>query len=396
MKIAFIVKQFPLVSETFILNQITGLIELGHEVDIFTIEETPKGVAHSEVAKYHLLRKVNYLGIPNSKIELFNKAVKVILTFFCLHLVRIIKCLNYKKYGSKQAALNNLVKLGYILRGKYDVIHCHFGPVAKEMIFLKDMLPRLKFVVTFHGYDIRLGLKDGSNIYKDVFNKADHIISICGYNSRMLERMGCPQDKILFHPNGIDTDKFKSGVRAQGSACFIITTVARFVEEKNMLFALDVIRALKDAVQYKFKYYIVGDGPLRADAERKIRELDLEDNVILFGALSHQAVVEKLQETDLFFLPSKAEAFPTVLLEAQAMAIPVIAFDVGGIKEAVKDNITGYIISSHDIGRTKAAIINLMENPALCSSLGKEGRRFIQENFDIKRLNKKLVDIYQG
>jgi glycosyltransferase involved in cell wall biosynthesis len=71
------------------------------------------------------------------------------------------------------------------------------------------------------------------------------------------------------------------------------------------------------------------------------------------------------------------------------MEIPVIAFDIGGIKEALKDKITGYLLSNHDIDKTKTAIVKLMENPSLISAMGIEGRRFVQENFDIKKSNKR-------
>ncbi len=395
MKIAFVVGAFPVISETFILNQITGLIDLGEEVDIFAFNRGDNSKVHPEVIEYNLLDKTYYFDIPKGRIKRIIKAIKILLRYFLFHPIAIIKCLNFKKYGGKYYVLNNLFKIEPFLRKKYDIVHCHFGPNGNEMVFLKDIFPEIKFIVTFHGYDIRLGLEKGGKIYKKLFQKADRVISICDYNTQILKKLGCPSKKIVYHPNGIDLEKFKPNGKAKNENYFVITTVARLVEEKNILFALEVIKALKEEGRFKFKYYLIGDGYMRKEIEQKIHKLGLENAVVLHGALSHEEVIEKLKETDIFFLPSKAEAFPTVILEAQAMAIPIIATNIGSVKETFRDKISGYLLSCHSIEDAKNRIICLMEGPTFIISMGKAGRKFVEENFDIRKLNKRLVEIYK-
>lgn len=394
MKIAFIVGSFPQISETFILNQITGLMDLGHDVDIYAFQNSKQEQVHDDVIKYGLLKKTTFFDIPEIRSKRVIKLIKIVIRFFIFYPKEIIKCFNCKKYGGKYYALNNLFILPLFLIRKYDIIHCHFGSVGNESIFLKDIFPDIKFIVTFHGYDIRLASEKNSGIYKRLFDTADRFLSICNYNTRMLEKLGCPSNKIIHHPNGINIDRFRVKGNREMNRCFIITTIARLVEEKNISFALEVIRALKECKKYKFKYFVIGNGYLKKEIEMKICNLNLKDIVTLFNSLPQAEVIEKLRETDIFFLPSKQEAFPTVLLEAQSMGIPVIASAVGGVGEAIRDRTSGFLIANNNIEEAKTRFIKLMENPSLILSMGEAGKKFIAENFNIHKLNKRLVEIY--
>jgi len=397
MKIAIIADAFPQVSETFILNQITSLIDLGNEVDVLAFVKKDEKKVHQDVIKYGLLKKAIFFKPPPQKRwQRILKALKIFLLYFIFYPRELIKCFNHKKYGGKYYALKILFLLEPFLKNKYDVIHCQFGPVGNKLIFLKDILPRIKFLTTFHGYDIRLGLEKGNGIYKDLFRKVDYIVSICNYNTHRLLQLGCLSNKIIYHPNGININSFRSSKGLQNRGYFVITTVARLVKEKNILFALEVISSLKKENSYKFKYYLIGNGYLKDEVERRIKKLNLEESVILFGALSNDEIKEKLNETDIFFLPSKQEAFPTVLLEAQAMGVPVVAANIGGVSETLQDGVTGYLLSSYALQEAKSKIDNLLQDEVLKIKMGKSGRRFIEDNFDIRKLSKRLVDIYNS
>ncbi|OGX15237.1 MAG: hypothetical protein A2166_00415 [Omnitrophica WOR_2 bacterium RBG_13_41_10] len=392
MKIAIVVGTFPTISETFILNQITSLIDLGYGVDIFAFSNSFGKKMHSDVTKYNLLNKINYFEKSQLRSERLIKLIKIIMMNFFLNFKEIIKFLLFHISDNKYDTITNFFVLFCFLRKKYDVIHFHFGHNGQRLIFLKEFLPQTKFITTFHGCDIRLGLERGGGIYKKLFQKSDCIIATSDFIKDKLTILGCPFNKIIRIYNGINLEKFN--FRKFKKDNLVITTVARLEEVKNISLALKVIKSLKDEGKYKFKYYLIGDGSKREEVEQEILELNIKDVVVLFGTLTQEEVINKLKEADIFFLPSKAEGLPTVLLEAQAMKIPVVATNVGGVCEAIKDRVTGYLINENNIQQAKSRIIYLIENESLRKKMGEAGKRFIENNFNIGELTQKLGKVY--
>lgn len=393
MKIAIVTEVFPKTSETFVLNHITRLLELKHDVNVYAFIKNREEINHPDVEKYKIGKKISYIKVPEKIIPRLYKALIIIFRYFIFHPRKIIACLDYKRYGGKYYALNNLFILASFLNKQYDVIHCHFGPIANKLLFLKDIFPDTRLIVTFHGYDIRLGLEK-NDYYAQLFNKFDRVVSICQYSSEKLLELCCPKEKIVSIPNGINLNKFRKEETKNDNGLFIITTVARLVEEKNISFALKVINTLKKKGINNFEYHLVGDGGLKKVIEQEIDSLQLNQIVKMHGALPEDAVIKVLENTDIFFLPSRAEAFPTVLLEAQAMGIPVIATDIGGVKEALRDKITGYLIPSADVQEAEKRITELINNQNLLAMMGTAARRFVEENFNIKNTSKKMMETY--
>ena len=396
MKIAIITGLFPKTSETFILNQIIGLIDLGHTVDVYAFRNTYNEIIHPEIKKYKITDKVTYFNIPENRIKRLLKCLTIILKYSLMHYQKIIKCLNFKEHGGKYHAINNLFILSKFINKQYDVIHCHFGPIANKTIFLKDIFSNTKFITTFHGYDIRLGLEKGGNIYKDLFRKADFIIAICRKMQEILTtKLGCAQNKVIYHPIGINIKKFINNTSAKKNNLLTITTVGRLVKEKNISIALKSIHSLRQSTEIKFQYNVIGDGYLKEKITQTITKLKLNDIVIMHGALSQDKIIEKLKETDIFLLTSMAEMLPNALLEAQAMRIPVVATDVGGVSEGMQENVSGYLISDFtDTNEIKNKLLELIGNKSLISTMGSQGRKFIDENYNLDKQNRYLVELY--
>ena len=150
-----VVGTFPILSEFFIINQITGLIDLGHDVDILAFKKSSERAVHEDVLKYKLLERVTYIErVPEFRIQSLWKLTQVIARRFLFHPKAIMAVLNAQRYESRYTTMDNLFKLNCFLDKKYDVVHCHFGPIANQVIFLKDILPKVKFIAQFHGYDI--------------------------------------------------------------------------------------------------------------------------------------------------------------------------------------------------------------------------------------------------
>ena len=163
MRIAFIVRIFPLLSETFILNQITGLMDMGHEVDIFAMTPSQDTEVHPDVVNYGLLERTRYIGLPRNRAVRYLKSVvlfsKSILERPSLVLNAVRRLVSEKTSGSLRS-----LYLATYFKKKYDVAHCHFGPLGSIGVDLKKIGAPLKRVVTaFHGFDITVYLNRRKN-----------------------------------------------------------------------------------------------------------------------------------------------------------------------------------------------------------------------------------------
>lgn len=401
MSIAFIVSAFPTLSETFILNQITGLIDLGHKVDIFSFYKPKEKKVHPEVIKYRLLDKVHYFGIPKRRFRRLVKAIKIIFRYFVFHPKEIIKCLNFKKYGGKYNALNNLFKIVPFLRKKYDVIHCHFGPNGNEMIFLKDIFPEIKFITTFHGYDITKFLNENSNgVYKRLFKKGDLFMPISNLWAERLKDLGCAGDKILVHRMGVDTKQIVFRERTVSDDNIMVLTVARLVDKKGLRYSITAVAKIIQKYP-EVNYYIVGDGYLRKRLEDLINEFGVENKIKLLGAIENSKVRELMQKSHVFLLASVTssdgdqEGIPVSIMEAMASGLPVISTYHSGIPEIVLDGKSGFLVPEKDVDALTEKLEYLIEHSEIWPEMGKAGRKFVEENFDIRKLNKRLVEIYE-
>src|SRR6478752_9829897 len=152
MKILFVVGQFPKLSETFILNQITGLIDQGHQVDILAEKPTFQENAHEDVHKYNLIDRTYYYDFPNSKKD----KLKILFKATLKYPIKVLQMLNFRKFGKEVFSLRQIMVLESMQNKQlnYDVIHCHFGPNGILAAILKDLnLLKGKISTTFHGYD---------------------------------------------------------------------------------------------------------------------------------------------------------------------------------------------------------------------------------------------------
>ncbi len=394
MKIVIVTGQFPSISETFVMNHVTALIDRGHDVEVFAFKKNElTDETHHQINEYGLMNKVHYYHPPQKRLKRLWRMCSFIKQLkYWPYFMKI-----FSRHGDQfYDRLNKAFMLQYFLDGEFDVIHCHFGHNANKLIFLKEVMPDIKFIVTFHGADIRLGEESHGKIYEKLFACCDRVIAIGEYNKERLEYFGCPACKIVMLPNGVDTEKFKPPAAdgKTGRSPIVITTVGRCVEDKDPTFALQVMRNIADETEDEFKYNWIGDGHLRDDFIREAFKLGLGEIVNSPGALNQEAVKQYLQNTDIFFLPSKNEAFPVVLLEAQAMGNPVVATDVGGVRKGLIEGKTGFIVESNDAKQAKEKILQLMKDVSKRKSMSNEARRFIADNFDINKLTERLLAIY--
>jgi len=401
MKIAFIVDTFPKLSETFILNQITGLIDLGHEVEIFAGVQPSENKMHSEIKEYRLLEHTHYHNeIPPNRFYRIMKAIFLAAINILNHPYVILHSLNVFNYIGDAWSLKLFYKaVLFLTKGKFDIIQCHFGPNGNLGALLKEIGIQGKLVTMFHGYDIRLGIKEEGNIYDKLFRYGDCFLSISDYTSKHLLTFGANQKKIVYHPVGINLDKFPF----RWNTAFIelptptrIMTIGRLTKEKGFFYAILAIEKLiKQNPDLRIEYQIIGDGPLKDKLKKMVEDLKLEKIVHFLGPQKREEVINALKQAHLFFLPSNAEVLPVVLMEALAVGLPVVATLVGAISELGIDGKSGFLVPRGDVDAMAERLEYLIRNPEIWPDMGRAGRQFVEKNYNINTLNNKLVDIYQ-
>ncbi|MBF0510756.1 MAG: glycosyltransferase [Candidatus Omnitrophica bacterium] len=399
MTIIFLVDIFPSISETFILNQVTGMIDLGHEVFIFSASRSDEPNFHDDVRKYDLLKRTYFHNdIPSSKWKRFLWALFMVFSYGHRNPRAILNALNFFKYGKEALSLTYLYKVMLFLGvNKADVLYGHFGHNGNFAALMKELGIAGKVVTMFHGYDIRRGIKN-KDLYKPLFKYADAILSISDYNYQHLVEFGAPVERIYNHPVGIHVGRYVSlplKTPEQGEVIRILS-VGRLVEEKGFGYAIDVIHQLVyERGLTHIEYCIIGDGPLREELQAKVKSLKLTDKVFFLGYQPQDGVEQSLACAHLFLLSSVAEALPVVLMEAQASGLPVVATRVGSVHQLVMDGVSGFIVAPEDVHGMCDKLEYLIRHPFQWKAMGQEGRRSIQEHYDVKALNLKLDKIFK-
>lgn len=406
MKIAFFVSKFPNLSETFILNQITGLIDRGHEIDIYTDKPADTKKYHPDIYKYNLLERTFYIGRPDNYLWRLIKLFQLPLVNFIRNPSIFFRALNLTKYGTEARSLKLLYASAYFLKWqfKYDIIHAHFGPNGQRVIYLRDIgVIKGKIITTFHGYDISMYLKlMGDKFYQPLFASGDAFSPISEQMKRRLIELNCNEKKIIVHRVGIDCSKFSFTTRQVGKNGKIkLITIARLVEKKGVEYGIrSVANLIKSGMNVE--YNIVGDGHLNKKLQKLIHELNVTDKVKLLGWKHQQEVIQLINTSHILLAPSVTdengdqEGIPTVIMEAMATGLPVISTYHSGIPELVQNGISGFLVPERDVDTLTEKLRYLIEHSELWDEMGKAGRKFVESHHNIHILNDKLVEIYQN
>ena len=218
---------------------------------------------------------------------------------------------------------------------------------------------------------------------------------------RYTQRRITPAHKMLYIPNGIDTNTFtpNSSVRAELRAqrniegMFVWLTVGRLEPPKDYPNLLQAFQQVVSKASLPTRLLIVGQGPLREEIEHQIIALGIERFIDLLGVRTD--IPALLNAADAFVLASAWEGMPLVLLEAAACARPIVATDVGGNREVVLHGETGYLVPPGNPDALADAMLRLMNLPEPeRRAMGQAGRQHIVKNFDIERIVDRWEQLY--
>jgi colanic acid/amylovoran biosynthesis glycosyltransferase len=397
MDIAFIVDEFPSISETFVLNQITGLLERGHDVDVYAHSLGAIDLYHPDVRRYGLLQRTHFLACPANRWTRALTGAELCVKQMRRNARAVLGSLNIFRYGRGASSLTLLFQTAPFFRN-YDIVHCQFGHNGKLGAILKRLGLQKRLVVTFHGHDIRAAVESGGALYGELWDEADCLIAISKYNHDHLLRFGGDPKKIVYHPVGIDCKRFSYQLPSTDPGRPIrLLSVARLVEEKGLEFGIRALhRLMKETAHLQIRYDIIGEGPLRGHLQQLLRELGLVRQVRLLGAKMQGEVIQALLESDILLAPSLAEALPVSLMEAHAVGLPVVATQVGSVDQIVQHGKSGLLAPPGDVPALCRHLSDLIQHPEMRAEMGRCGRGHVEQHFDIDRLNDRLVNLYEN
>lgn len=301
-----------------------------------------------------------------------------------------------------------------------QLIHAHFGldgvlalPLAKKL--------QVPLILTFHGYyaTVEIKLSQSQSFYAQTWNfvnnrgqffrelyfrnrdrlfqEADYFIAVSEFIRSQLIEKGCPPEKIKVNYIGIDVDKFTPNPEVKREP--IVLFVGRLIEKKGCEYLIRAIAQVQQTIP-NIKLVVIGDGILRSSLESLAGSL--LSNYCFLGVQPPEVVKEWMNKAFLLGAPSvttatgESEGLPIVILEAQAMGLPVVSSIHAGIPEAIIDGETGFLTPERDWETMAKYILNLFENVELREGFSVRGRRRIETEFNLKLNSAKLEKIYDS
>lgn len=390
MNVLYFLRNFPKLSESFILNEIYELERSGHTVAVCARHNPDPTVTHDELEQLDI--PIHYLDRPGyaDVTELFSpKAIHP----------RIIRNTAYRA-GPKNHAANlfwakQCIEFVDGLPFDVDHVHTHFATLDKFPAKYVAAYYEIPFTITAHAFDI---FQQPIGRYTPrLLKSADRVVTISEYNEAYLRERFVPNTPIDIIRAGIRPEKFTPTDNAIDGRIF---TVSRFAEKKGLEYAIKAVAEITKT-HPAIEYHLVGSGDCEQDLRELVSELGLQDTVQFLGHVSDDRLIREFDEARCFLLPcviaedGDRDGIPVALMEAMAMKTPPVSTPVSGIPELIDDGENGLLVSPRDPSETAAAIRQLLEADDTWDRLRERSRETVEDRFNIEREAEKLERTFE-
>jgi colanic acid/amylovoran biosynthesis glycosyltransferase len=418
-KVMIVAGEFPKLSETFVLNHVTGLLDLGADVRVLYSRRGAANEVPLDYLKYRLdersvsmlppLQEESLMRLVGSEARAIGSRFGAVMADNALADPRATATFEQAKVmlDTTQQKLMDLHAAKTLAEeiGDVDVIHCHFGHRPKMIYKYLDMIgKKVPMVCSYHGIDMSAHIKSfGPTLYDDVKGRLHKALPISNFFRQRLLNLGFDPKDIQVHRVGVDCTKFSFSDRrrADGEPLRLVS-VGRVVIKKGFEFGIrGIAAAIARRPDMKLVYNLVGDGDQMPGVRAAVAELNIGHCVNLLGSRSHNEVTTYLANSHAMMATSitgpdgDMEGIPTVTMEAMATGLPVLSTYHSGIPEAVIHGYTGLLAEELDVEGLADNIITLYDNPDLGSRFGRQGRAHVLSEFNIERQNGKVLDLYE-
>jgi glycosyltransferase involved in cell wall biosynthesis len=392
--IAYILKMFPRFSETFILNELLELERQGVALRIFSLREPDDGIVHAEVGQVR--GAVTYVRLGQVP-----AVVRAHASVFRRAPLRYVRALASALRPRRRSSLRHFLKAGviadHVQRESLSHLHAHFASTAASVALHVHRLTRVPYSFTAHAKDIYRNDLDLDHL-RTKLDEARFAVTVSDYNRDHLTRLG--GDEVVRIYNGLDLRRFVANGATPDDPPLVLA-VGRLVEKKGFDVLIEACSLLR-AAGVRFRCVIVGKGELKGDLRQLIAAHELEQHVELAGPLPREQLVDLFPRASVLAAPcvvggdGNRDGLPTVLTEALALKVPVVATPVTGIPELVEDGRTGLIVPERDAAALAAAIRRLIEEPETARRLAAAGRARVEQNFDLRANVRELRALFEG
>jgi len=386
-RLAYLLRDYPRFSETFIVNEILALEALGCDLSILALRKPDDGMFHESVARVRT--RAEYL--PDAGAKLRGKTSGKIWTVFRESPRGWWRARStiWKHTDLARADLRAAIYvLHWMKKRRIEHVHVHFGSDAAAIAMLAAMIAGMRFSMTLHAYDIYRDDVDRALLARKIEHAA-MVVTVTEFNRRyLLEHCPAAKDKVVVHYNGVDLTRFAPGGLPREPG--LIFSVGRLIEKKGFAHLIRAAGLLRDR-GVAVRCVIAGDG---ADADKlreEIKRLNLRKHVELAGPLKQDEVMSLMQRASCFALPciqarnGNVDALPTVLLESLASGCPSVSTTVSGIPEIIEDGVSGLLVEPGNDAALAAAIERVLKDADLAARLAVGGRRRAEDRFDASR-----------
>ena len=394
-RILYFVSQFPCISETFIVNEIQGMIDAGVDIRILSLKAADLNIVHP--AAKNLLDRVIYplpplqslaqgvqsiLQSPLSNIKL---ALQIFSAFWKNPIVLLKTFIAYWRA---------LALLKTISKWNPEWIHAHWATYSSTAGLAIANALDLPFSFTSHSHDIF----PDSQLLKEKYKAAAFTATISKHNlsrikNHVSESLVNQKTKVIHC--GIYLNHYPFD-RSQQKPQEIIS-VGRLMGTKGFDILIQACAKLREK-GIPFHCTIIGEGFYRERLEKLIHTLDLKDCVQLLGAKSQEEVRLALLQSSVFVLPAvidtdgKAEGIPVCLMEAMASGTPVGSTRLSGIPELIEDGENGFLTTPGSVDELTEQLQNLFSDLALREKFALNARKTIEASFNAEHEAKRLLE----
>jgi glycosyltransferase involved in cell wall biosynthesis len=413
-QIGYLLRSYPRLSQTFVLNEILALEKIGVSIQIFALTNPREKVIQMQVDQVQA--PVHYLdeSTQTRRIgSILKEHVEVARFYFKKYIRSLFYIAAHPKIdqgyiaSSRWECFLQAIHLIYVLRlqeretGKtIDHLHAHFAHDPTLIAYLVHFMTGIPFSFTAHARDL---YQVPQEVLTDRIHQASAVITCCGTNLEYLHQIApSHQSKFSLIYHGVNLKDFQAIANPDVKSVLeqpIILSVGRLVEKKGFQDLLQALLIVKNSGEL-FRCTIYGDGPLCQQLEGWIEDHGMADEVRLMGESTQQDLISIFQSATLFVLtPVQTEdgdrdGIPNVLLEAMAVGVPVITTAVAGIPELVENNQNGLLYQPHDVEGISSGIIELLRNPDKRGQFGEAGSKKVKEQFDVAQAAKRLKALF--
>ena len=343
-------------------------------------EFPPIGGGGSTVTKYAL----EYLVKVGHEVTLVTSRYKELPhreTIDGATVIRIPAVRRYKDY----AAMWELVTFGlsaavfcffYTLRHQVDFVQAYFAVPAGWVAWLLNLTRRIPYAVYFGGSDIpNANPSRFKNIYplitpllRAIWRRAE-FRTVCSQDLVRLAKAADPTTEFLCIPNGVDTKRF-APITRPANAKVKILFIGRLIPRKGFQRVVRALPRVRQLAKQPFEVEVVGTGAAQTELDALAAQLGISDLIHYVGTVPYDKLEKSYQYADIFVLTSLSEGMPSVILEAMGCGLPIIASNVGGNNEIVKEGENGFLIEGDDVSHLAERMVELINNKELRVRMG--------------------------